>query len=62
MSSGITGHKGLKVREVMKGELGGVHRVSTRSKVSSEESEERTKALRNCCRVFIEMVFTQVRH
>ena len=49
----------------MKGGLGGVrtvHRVPTRSKVSSEESEERTKALRNCCRVFIEMVFTQVRH
>ena len=67
MSSGITGHKVLKTREVVKpavypgsgpGPLAG--RSSVRSKVSSEDSQERTKALKNFCRVFIEMVFTQV--
>ena len=55
----------LKTREVVKpavypGPGPGPGRVSVRSKVSPEESQERTKALKNFCRVFIEMVFTQV--
>ena len=57
----------LKTREVVKpavypgpGPGPGAGRISVRSKVSPEESQERTKALKNFCRVFIEMVFTQV--
>ena len=59
MSSSITEHKGLKSKEVLKPPFR-PSRMSVRSKGSSEESENRTKAFKNFCRIFIEMIFTQV--
>ena len=60
MSSGITGNKDFKSNEVLKHPFQPSGRMSVRSKGSSEESENRAKAFKNFCRIFIEMIFTQV--
>ena len=60
MSSGITAQKGFKSNEVLKHPFHPSGRMSVRSKGSSEESENKAKAFKNFCRIFIEMIFTQV--